>query len=261
MTDSASLKIDRAAKHIAELNKLLEKSRPFVLVVHTNIDTRKRTLLPKRNKAIINEIGLICGDVVHNLRAALDHAYWEIIESRCANDWERKRTQFPFSETESGYLASIEKRFGNRAGTGFYCALRLLRSHGETGGNELLALIHTMDIVDKHKLLIPTADYVQVSGDQLRSAIPGFNVIGGSGMVGITSCIFEWEYGAGKPTDAGHIVAPTLNKFERELDIPLDVIFQVGPLGKTRPIVPTLNQLINTTRETIAIMRESANSY
>src|SRR5260370_25078399 len=77
--DSASLKIERATKHIEELNELLRKTRPFSYTIETNAKTGERSAFPKRNEAAINAVALIIGDIVHNLRSALDHAYWVIL--------------------------------------------------------------------------------------------------------------------------------------------------------------------------------------
>jgi hypothetical protein len=74
MADSAFLKIDRAAKHIEELNELVHQTRPFGYIIETNTETGQRSAFPTKNEAVIDAMALIIGDVVHNLRSALDHA-------------------------------------------------------------------------------------------------------------------------------------------------------------------------------------------
>src|ERR1700752_3986576 len=134
MTDSAILKVDRAAKHVGELNELLRKKRPFQFTVSTNTKTGERSAFTKRNKAVINEIALINGDAVHNLRSALDHTYWEIVSPHCTSDQERRRVQFPFTSKASEVRKTILDAYGQRAGTGFFAAMMALRPHGEPGG-------------------------------------------------------------------------------------------------------------------------------
>lgn len=259
MTDSASLKINRASEHVDELNKLFGKARPFSLTVKTDTKATQRILRPKNNDAIINKTALIVGDVVHNLRSALDHAYWEIVSPYC-NSRELGAVQFPFSKKADTLDGAIQQRLAHYAGIGFYCGLRKLLPHGEPGGNDLLYLIHEMDILDKHKLLIPTGD--QISGEMLMRSVPSFPFrLGGAGAL-FSSCVFSWKYvGPISPAELGAIQIPSLYIFERELDIPVDVVFRIGALGKPRPVVPTLNALIDTARKTIALIRESAESY
>jgi hypothetical protein len=260
MTDNASLKIDRAAKHLAELNELFRKARPFVFVIESNTKTNKRILRPKKNKTVINDAGLIAGDVVHNLRSALDHAYWDIVSPFCTTDVERRRVQFPFTEKANSLDNLIQYRMAHYAGTGFYCGMRKLRPYGEPSGNELLDLINGMDIIDKHKLLIPTDDHIKLPTDLVRQFAPEFPFQIGPGA-SFSNCTFEWPLQGSTPEELGNIKIPTFHIFERELDISFDIVFRVGSLGKVRPVIRTLNELINTARQTITRMAEAAASY
>jgi len=261
MTDSALLKIDRAAKHVSDLNKLFGETRPFVLVLETSTDAKKRAIFPKRNEAIINKAGLMAGDAVHNIRSALGHAYWEIVSPRCTSDSERRKLQFPFCEKANRLDAAIQSRLAHYAGTGLYCALRRLRPHGDPGGNELLFLIHEMDVLDKHKLLIPTDEQMRLSSDVIRNLIPDFPFRFGENTT-FTNCIMSWNFSGTIPLkQLGTVKPPTRNVFEREFDIPFDIVFRVGSLGSMRPVIPTLNALIDTTRQTIDLIREAAMTY
>lgn len=260
MTDSAFLKIDRAAKHVTELSELFRKARPFVFVIESNTETKKRILRPKKNKAVINDAGLIAGDVVHNLRAALDHAYWHIVSPHCITADTQRKIQFPFAGKTDRLAEAIQQRLAQYAGTGFYCGMLNLRPHGEPGGNDLLYLINKMDIIDKHRLLIPTDDHVRLTSDIVRQFAPGFPFQINSGT-SFSNCTFEWPLMAVKPEELGNIKIPTFHIFERELDIPFDVVFRVGTLENVRPVIPTLNALVDTARQTIRLMIEAAASY
>jgi hypothetical protein len=174
MTDSAFLKVDRAAKHIDELNELFREKRPFSYVIETNTQTGQRATFAKKNEAVVNAAAVICGDVVHNLRTALDHAYWSIVSPHTTSERDRERVQFPFSKTEAFLRIAIQNRLAHWAGMGLYCALHRLKPHGEKGGNELLYLIHEADLIDKHRLLIPTANYTKLSSDEIRRQVPDF---------------------------------------------------------------------------------------
>lgn len=109
MNDSGSLKIDQATKHIDSLNELFRKQRPFSYILETNTNTRERATFAKQDKANIDRAALICGDAIHNLITALDHAYWEIVSPVARNDAERKTIQFPFRETEARLKKAVEE--------------------------------------------------------------------------------------------------------------------------------------------------------
>lgn len=271
MADSALLKVDRASKHIDELNELLGKMRPFSYVIETDTKTGNRSAFPKKNEAVIDAMALIIGDVVHNLRSALDHAFWKIvcgtererffsISKRRLTDRQETAVQFPFAKEANALDRAIQQRFAHYMGTGFYCALRQLRPHGPPGGNDLLYLIHEMDIIDKHKLLVPTGDYTKGLTTMIRQVAPDFPYAMDS--AGFFNATFSWvarnilpddQLGTAKPS-AGHI-------FERELDIPVGIILHIGTQGPLRPLITTLNKLVDTSRETIRLMREGAASY
>lgn len=264
MPDSAALKINRATEHIEELNELFREKRPFGYVLETNTKTSERATLTKKNEAVVNTGALLCGDAVHNLRSALDHAYWEIVSPRLDTDRELKSAQFPFSKTRDGLPKAIQQRFAHYAGMGFYCALLKLRPYGEPGGNELLYLVHSLDTIDKHKLLIPTADYTRVSSDAIIKFAPDFpqNVqIGDSVVFGPGGRHIVWHFAGRLPTEQlGSIKPPTMHIFERELDVPVDIVFDIGTPGHGRPIIRTLDKMVDTTRETIEIMRTASTS-
>ena len=54
MMDSATLKIDRAAKHVTEINELFCKQHPFSYILETDARTRERATLSKENEPVIH---------------------------------------------------------------------------------------------------------------------------------------------------------------------------------------------------------------
>jgi hypothetical protein len=269
MADSAFLKIDRAAKHIEELNELVHQTRPFGYIVETDTETGQRTAFPTKNEAVINAMALIIGDVVHNLRSALDHAYWLIV---CGTERERffsifrshrppaereALVQFPFAKDAKSLNDALRRRFAHYAGTGFFCALRQLRPHGPPGGNDLLYLIHQVDILDKHRLLIPIGDYTVGLTAMIRQAVPDFPYA--MDRIGLFNFTFKWVSRSLPPADQLGIADPSLpTVFRREIDIPVDVILHVDKKGPLRPLFPTLVALVGAAREAVILMQKEA---
>lgn len=259
MTDSALSKIDRAAKHIDELNEVLSEKRPFRYVVETDAHASQRSILAKRNPAVISEVTNVAADIVHNLRTALDHAYWEIVSPFAKTKREEKNVQFPFSETAARLEEAVKNRYANRVSASFFQALMDLKPHGEPGGNELLYLVHKLDAVDKHKFPIPTADYKTMLASDIRAQVPDFpTAFTGTIGCGGNGRDVLWGYGYWIPQDwIGKALPDTPHIFEKEIDVPVEIVLRVLFDYQPAPLVPTLYKLADVTRDTIEIIRKA----
>lgn len=257
MKDSANLKIQRATEHVNELNVLLQKQRPFAYVLETNTKTGERATFAKRNESIIDRAAVILGDAIHNLRAALDHAYWDIVSPFAVTDWEIRNVQFPFSETEVGLVKAVKKRLADKVSPSFYQTLLDLKPHGEPGGNEYLSLIHRFDILDKHKLLIPTGDYKSISSEMLVKQVPDF-------PRGLVDCVFGqnnrdvvWKIPPMNRAQRRAARIPDTGVIEQKLNVPVDVVFAVVGSVHFRPVIPTIHKLVDAASSTIHAMRNA----
>lgn len=271
MADSASLKIQRATKHIDELNELLRKTRPFALVVKTNTQTGERLVTTKKRETVVRELAIICGDAVHNLRCALDHAYWEIISPHCTTDKERRLVQFPFTSKASELYKTLHDALASRGGTGFYSVMRKLRTHGEEGGNEMLFLVRESDNLDKHRLLVPAINNTKVALDRLFDAVPDMpHIRQSNGRLPMQAKQIFLEFGDANfiwtnmtvPRDQlGDIVPGSLCLFERELNVPVEIVLQIRAQTDRYAMARTLDQMASAVTEAIRLMREGAASY
>ncbi len=100
------------------------------------------------------------GDIIHNLRSALDHVAITAVES---NGGDSKGVYFPFAADEAGLEDQIRSKKFNRASAAAIDLLRQLKPY--KGGNDRLRALHDLDISDKHKALISLAG----SGTQTES--------------------------------------------------------------------------------------------
>jgi hypothetical protein len=270
MADSALLKVDRATRHVNELNEFLSKTRPFSYIIETDTDTRERSAYPKRDEAIAAAMALTIGDAVHNLRSALDHAFWEIVYDRqriARGIWDRggqpsldreaRRVQFPFTTKAANLDGEIKQRMAEHVGTKFCNTLRGLKPYREAGGNQMLYLIHKLDVLDKHRLLIPTGDYTRGLTTMIRQLVPDFPY----GLDHIS--FFHTSFGPWRLHD--NLLQPELgapvggtNKFQREIQIPIDIVLELRAGLPLQPIIPLLHTLVDTARETIRLMRDGA---
>jgi len=101
------------------------------------------------------DFSLIVGDVVHNLRTALDLLAVEVVGRNGGNT---KGVYFPFAGSAEDLDIMIVRRNFDRASTADQDLVRSLRPY--TGGNYLLRSLHDLDIQDKHHSVIPHTSLV-----------------------------------------------------------------------------------------------------
>lgn len=95
------------------------------------------------------EVGAIVGDVVHNLRAALDLMAVALVRAKGGNT---KNVYFPFADSAENLPARIKDKNFHRAGAE---AIKLLEEIAPySGGNVALRELHNLDLQDKHHALI-----------------------------------------------------------------------------------------------------------
>lgn len=262
MVDSAITKVERAAYHLTALSELFGKKAPFEFVVQTNIITGDRTAKAKANVAVIQQAAAIIGDIIHNLRTALDHVYWDIISQFVPDEEDRRRVQFPFARKRGGFNGALKTRFAGRAGTGFVSALFGLQPYAEGARNDLFYLIHDLDLIDKHKLLIPTSNIADIGpADSLYDKFPDLpRKFTGPGRIAFRgpNASLAWKTSGVSREEAGAIIPPTMHMYERKADVPIDVIFDIGSGKENRQVLPTLEEMINLTRNAIPLLRSAS---
>ena len=110
------IKIERAEKHLDDLEMAvlsLGEATFKTLSLDTQPETRKPLLIVRPLNIYPPEIPALTGDVVHNLRCALDHLAFQLVsvgvsfgESRTQN-W--AEIQFPISHSLDSYEAGKQK--------------------------------------------------------------------------------------------------------------------------------------------------------
>jgi hypothetical protein len=154
---SAYAKLDRAAQHLDDLKRLLVEHTSRPDLVKGTVEYRPdapadRNLIPHfRVQALPHTVAAVAGDVVHNLRSALDHVAWQLVLTNGGTPVEpgsgRRATQFPILTDEPGTLEV--------AGVLSSEALDIVRaaqpyaSPGRPG--RLLAALRHISNTDKHR--------------------------------------------------------------------------------------------------------------
>ncbi|WP_348267729.1 hypothetical protein P8936_00450 [Edaphobacter paludis] len=116
----------------------------------------------------------MAGDVVHNLRTALDHLAYHLVAvgMECApvlplTDAEMRQIAFPIAETLKQYEADKPKRVKGMLPEAVEA---IDRCKPYKGGNDELWRIHELDNIDKHRTLFTLAHDFLFTGDWFDGA-------------------------------------------------------------------------------------------
>lgn len=158
-----ALKIGRAKYHIKCLNEVVSAylSRDSIqLVIVDDIYCGERRLEVQVKESIPEDISLIAGDAIHNIRASLDILIFQMIGKSARKP---KRIQFPFANSQEDFENEIQRGELYLAGEHVVDYIRKIRPY--KGGDDLLSSLHSLDIQDKHKNIIMVHNLSHVRGD------------------------------------------------------------------------------------------------
>jgi hypothetical protein len=143
------LKLRRAYQHI---DSLRAAAKVAYHIVPEEYEERRRLRL--RFGPAHFEVPLIFGDVVHNLRAALDHLAWEAAD-RTLRDW---RTEFPVIRIGAKGPDDMEAFAKTKMQGAAQSVIGLVAECEpyQGGGGHAIWQLHELDIIDKHRKMVVT---------------------------------------------------------------------------------------------------------
>lgn len=156
----ARLKIRRALEHTNDLRRLTQEfadAHPHTINIHTDPDTGCDCLSIVPAEQLPDTLLVVLGDAIHNLRSAIDHAWFQSVTS------DPKYRKFPARETREGVEAAITGLKENACEEIKRFVLDVVQPYRGGKGENILAL-HDLDIEDKHSLLIAHRQYSWVRG-------------------------------------------------------------------------------------------------
>ena len=137
-------------------------SNPTNISINKDTDTGANFLKHDFTKPIPEDISLILGDIIHNLRSALDYIAVEIVRKA---GFGISDVHFPFHETLDGLLINIGA--SNLCRASAEAALIIIEEiKPYQRGNLFIWSLSRLSNTDKHRLLIPTrvrAEFPKVS--------------------------------------------------------------------------------------------------
>ncbi len=164
----ARAKIKRANKHIADLEHRLAEipdSRRSSVEIdpNTRYKSLKHDIVDER---WVTDVPLLIGDVVHNLKCALDYSWLEVVKVVVPSAVD-KFAKFPVRETRDELQTAMEGRKIQEASPELF-TLMLDNIRPYKGGDFAIWTLHDLDIMDKHRLLIPVTACVSIKDFKLE---------------------------------------------------------------------------------------------
>jgi hypothetical protein len=160
------VKVERAKKHLAELEREISKSTGETLQVFCmKVDPKTENLVPYFGPMPISTFNLlaVAGDVVHNLRSALDHLAYHLAQVGTPNVEPSKFVAFPISNSAQTHESRKVRKLRGMSEDAKK-AIDALKPY--KGGNDALWLLHELDNTDKHSFLLTAGqDHLFFTGD------------------------------------------------------------------------------------------------
>ena len=146
------VKTEQAKKHLRELETILSgfKNESLYAIVQSEQGTQEFKNLP----ILSFEAVATSGDVVHNLRSALDHLAWQLVLT-AGNEPKPGVTAFPIAKEAAAYESDKGKRVQGMEQRAI-SAIDALKPY--KGGNEMLWKLHELDLIDKHRTVLSVRD-------------------------------------------------------------------------------------------------------
>jgi len=227
--DGIRLKIERAKKHIRDLDsgiRMFCDSEPYTLGIEPKTQIQHVALYVSSVEPIPDEIHLMIGDAVHNLRSSLDHLVWQLVEA--GGGTPNKDTYFPICKSPQQYASAIGKGEINKMPMGAEKVLRSVQPY--ITGDDTLWHVHELDRIDKHRLVLTTA-----------MALNCWSIVLGPGReITFPETPVPLERGY----EVVNVPAPTYHRqAHKGFKLGLDVAFGKSEIVAGKPVLKTLNHM------------------
>jgi hypothetical protein len=144
----------------------LASSDHYELFVDQDPQTGNGRLNFRVTKPLPDEMALIIGDAIHNLKSALDIAVNEIVFAKTSSY--SKHTRFPVYETRESLIAAMNggtiKPASPETASLIVDVIKPYK-----GGNDIIWNLHELNIADKHRLLLPIIQVTSITDVTVES--------------------------------------------------------------------------------------------
>ena len=239
MFDSAKLKIERAKHHIGTLEAEFAAyvaTKPHRFLVYHDPETRQPIVRIRFVNDPPQNLSLIIGDAIHNIRAALDHLTWEVVG--LDNGTQDRYLSLVTGDNRVRYEAACK---GIKTPSDWVKDLFISLEIFPGGKGDSLYALTALDNADKHTVLTPVVR---------ATSHPTFTILNPDGTPGIRMEGNIFIGGITEHTNIVNILPGHSLEINDDTECAPSIFFQQVN-GPSEPIIPTLEQYVDLTLEII----------
>jgi hypothetical protein len=246
------IKIERAKRHVHELEaeiRAFHDRRPYAIIRYDDPKTGDLVYAVRIKERVPEGFSGIIGDVVHNLRAALDQLAWQLV---IANGQQpERRTGFPIAGSVNKFKSDAAGKIKGVSARA-YRLIRRLKPY--KGGREFFWRIHELDRLDKHKSIVPVGSAYASVTLVSRMQVPWQDEPIEFPPIALRPANRSYPLKDGTPL---YVIRPAARQnpaIDDEPKFTFDVAFGEGQIVDGQPVLPALQQLIDLTEKTVGIV-------
>jgi hypothetical protein len=240
----ARLKLERADKHIADLNAAITAFRstnPYKVGSKHDLKQDAPLYFMEEVADVPDAIRLIVGDAIHNLRSALDHIAMQlwIAGGRLGNV---KAVAFPIFDSAAKYVTEGAGKIKGARPDAIKVIDAIEPYHG--GNGHALWILQELNNIDKHRLLVLVGAAL-CSIDATASINRIIKSMGGGEADMQTNYTMRAPRGLKVPLNVGDELFVTFagTPMDEKVDFTFEIAFGEQQLFHGHAIVPTLHKL------------------
>jgi hypothetical protein len=154
-------KLLRAEHHLKILNDIVTRyKRTEYLLIPKPCDDPDEILFSIKLPKIPEDIALIAGDCIHNLRCVLDHIVWQLAHRTSPNRTpeQRKKNMFPLSLTYGEFVKQVARERLNGLPPKAVTLVETFQPYH--AAFDFLGALGELENIDKHRTLVIVASFV-----------------------------------------------------------------------------------------------------
>jgi hypothetical protein len=158
--DLISVKVERAQEHLASLSAEVRaylESKPYAVGFKRDPESRRLIYFVAGVRPTPRRLSALLGDTIHNLRSALDHLAFQLVSVGTGKS-PSSHVYFPIADDRAKYIEQRRRQLKGATPS----AIAVVDSlNPYKGGNDELWLLHKLNNLDKHRVLITAGSAFQ----------------------------------------------------------------------------------------------------
>ncbi len=250
------MKLDRAKRQMKELGNAVRsffRTKPYKFSGKPNPQAPEVIYRMDFVKPIPSEIPLIAGEIIQNLRSALDHLAYQLYCSGTKGGTLNKEIAFPIAESKPKY-DDIKPRRTKGMSPAAIAAIDAVQPYG--GGNDVLWHLHALNNIDKHRLILTVGSAINSfdAGAVMQQKAPK-----GSGLSRANLSLFLGVKDNLYPLEVGSEIFKDQTSLE-VIKIPMrfEIVLYEKGIIEGKSLVPVLQDMITAVEKVIADLKQFA---